>query len=96
MATVDHTYHGTLTLLSVTTVDINEDADFIVVSNRGGSDIWARIDGTNPAANQDGSYVVPSGDKKVFQMPDPYNVSIKMYVSLACAVSVEPYHGGVF
>lgn len=90
-ATADKSYSATLTLLSTTTVDFTTSTGYVQVHNRSSTDVWVRLDGTNPAVNQDGSYVVVGGSSRLFAVVDSQAPTIKLYTAVAATVSVEIY-----
>ena len=55
--------HGTLVAATVTTVTLDRDYDSVEILNRGTtSDLWVRVDKTDPVVAADDTYVcVPGG-----------------------------------
>lgn len=52
--------------------------------------LFFRWDGTDPAVNQDGSYVVPPPGNAYILVPDPYNPPVvKVVTTLAASYSLE-------
>jgi hypothetical protein len=62
--------HGTLVAATVTTVTLDHDYNSVEVMNRSTtSDLYFRVDGTDPVVAGNDSYVVPSGEYLQVDIP---------------------------
>lgn len=87
---VFNAWHGTLTMLTVETINFSKPGSYIHVRNRDqNSAIYARTDGTDPAIGADGSFIVKPDELRDFPSNNYNSPMIKLISSLAAIVSVE-------
>jgi len=84
------TTHHTLVLNVVDTATGTANCGGIGVYNRSATaDIFVRVDGANPAARADSSWLVPPNTKRTFFMVDFQAPMIKLISSVAADYSLE-------
>lgn len=86
--TPDRCIYRTVALGVVDTTTFGDAGSSFRVLNRGLSDLWVRVDGTNPAANADGSHLVREGEFRDFVDPSG-NKEIRVTGSIACLYGIE-------
>lgn len=90
VATGTCTWHGALTPNEVTEVTISTPSGVLILMNRSTDvDVFFRVDGTDPVAGADGSYVLRPGTVRTVTVADAKNPSVKLIAGLAAPVSVE-------
>lgn len=84
------TKNATLVLLTVDTVNFSfTPCSWIDIFNVGPTDIFARVDGTNPSASGDDSFRAPAGLFRRLANPNPYAPQARLLSTAASTYSVE-------
>ena len=79
--------HATLVATVVDTVTITSQSSELVIYNRSSlSDLYFRVDGTNPQIAGDDSHIVPINSNRRIGPPDPINIQVKLI-----SVGTPPY-----
>lgn len=76
---VSKTGHHTLVALTVDVLTFTQTCGTFVVFNRGAaSDIYMRMDGTNPTVAGDDTYFIPPNQDRRFSPPDAGNAVVRL------------------
>ena len=80
--------HGALVAATVTTVTLDADYDSVEILNRGASDLWVRLDKTDPVIGADDNYVCVPGGFVVLPVPTAGNTEVRLISAGTPAYSV--------
>lgn len=86
--TPDRSIYRTVTIGTVDIVIFGDDGSSFRVLNRGLTDLWVRVDSSNPAASADGSHLVREGEVRDFVDPSG-NKEIRVTGTGACLYGIE-------